>query len=96
MLENEPHTFKEAMSTLEALLMKQAINVEIESIMKNHTWELVDLPPRNKPLACKQILKRKLKANGSIDKYKARSVAKGFKQKKKKKGVDPPICHLGS
>ena len=53
MLENEPHTFKEAMSTLEALLMKQAINVEIESIMKNHTWELVDLPPRNKPLACK-------------------------------------------
>ena len=53
MLENEPQTFKEAMSTPEAPFWKEAINDEIESIMKNHTWELVDLPPRNKPLVCK-------------------------------------------
>ena len=57
------------------------MNDEIESLMKNHTWEPVDLPPRNKPLVCKQIFKRKLKVDGLIDKYKARPVAKGFKQK---------------
>ena len=39
------------------------------------------LPPSNKLLACKWNFKRKLKANGSIDKYKARLVGKGFKQK---------------
>ena len=50
MLDNEPKTFKEAMSTPEALFWKEAINSEIESIMHNHTWKLVDLPPENKPL----------------------------------------------
>ena len=43
MLENEPHMFKKAMSTPEAPFQKEAINGEIESIMKNHTWELVDI-----------------------------------------------------
>ncbi|KAK4400592.1 Retrovirus-related Pol polyprotein from transposon TNT 1-94 [Sesamum angolense] len=49
--------------------------------MQNHTWELVDLPSGSKSLGCKWIMKRKYKADESIDKYKARMVAKGFKQK---------------
>ena len=40
-------------------------------------------PPSNKALACKWIFKRKLKADGLIDKYKVRLVAKGFKQKRR-------------
>ena len=55
---------------------------ELDSIMSNHVWELVNLPLGTKPIECKWIFKRKLKANGSIDKYKARLVAKGFSQKK--------------
>ena len=50
--------------------------------MGNHVWELVDLPPGTKAIGCKWIFKRKLKADGSIDKYKTRLVAKGFSQKK--------------
>ena len=69
------------MSTPEAPFWKEAINSEIESIMQNHTWEIVDLPSGIKPLGCKWIFKKKLKSDGSIDKYKARLVAKGFKQK---------------
>lgn len=80
MIENEPRTIQEALSSPEAPFWKEAINSEIESIMQNHTWELVDLPPGCKPLGCKWILKRKYKADGSIDKYKARLVAKGYKQ----------------
>ena len=46
--------------------------------MQNHTWELVDLPPGSKPLGYKWIFKRKMKTDGSIDKYKARLVVKGY------------------
>ena len=62
--------------------MEGAINNKIDSIMSNHVWEIVDLPPGVKPLGCKWIFKKKLKADGSIDKYKARLVAKRFTQKK--------------
>jgi hypothetical protein len=85
LLEDEPQSFKEAMSMPEALIWKEAVNSEIESILQNHTWELVDLPPSCKPLGYKWIFKRKMKADRSIDKYKARLVVKGYKQKE---GVD--------
>lgn len=44
---------KEALPSLEAPFWKDAINNKIESIMHNHTRELADLSPRNKPLDCK-------------------------------------------
>ena len=56
------------MSTPEAQMWKEAINSEIESILSNHTWELVNLPHGSKPIGCKWIFKRKLKPDGSIDK----------------------------
>ena len=37
----------------EAPLWKKAVNNEIESIMQNHTWGLVDLSPGSKPLGYK-------------------------------------------
>ncbi|PHU14405.1 Calcineurin B-like protein 4 [Capsicum chinense] len=81
LLENEPQTFKEAMSSSDSSFWKEAVNSEIDLILNNHTWELVDLLPGNKPLGSKWIFKRKMKADGTIDKYKARLVVKGFKQK---------------
>ena len=77
----EPQTYKEAITSPEALSWKEAINSEVEFILQNHTWELVDIPPGSKPIGCKWIFKRKLKADGSVDKYKARLVAKGYRQK---------------
>ena len=61
--------------------MKEAINSEIESILSNRTWELADLPPENKPLGSKWIFKRKIKPDGTIDKYKARLGVKRYRQK---------------
>ena len=81
MLESEPQSYKEAVNSLEGSLWKEAIKSEIDSILQNHTWELVDLPPGSKPLGYKWIFKRKMKTNGTIDKYKARLVIKGYKQK---------------
>ena len=53
--------------------------------MGNKTWKLVDLPPGSKPIGCKWIFKRKMKVDGTIDKFKARLVVKGFIQKE---GID--------
>ena len=80
MLEREPQTYKEAMNSTNGLMWKEAIKSEIDSILQNHTWELVDLPPRCKPLSSKWVCKRKRKIDVSIDKYKARLVIKSYKQ----------------
>ena len=53
----------------------------MESLIFNRTWKLVDLPPGCKTIGCKWVLRKKLKLDGSIDKFKARLVAKCFKQK---------------
>ena len=84
-MESEPTSYKEAMSSLEARFWKEAINSEIESILQNNTWEIVELPPGSKAIGCTWVFKKKLKLYGSIDKYKVRLVAKGFTQKK---GID--------
>ena len=68
------------MNSTESLVWKEAIKSEIDSILHNHTWELVDLPPSCKPLSSKWVFKRKQKVDGSIDKYKVRLVIKGYKQ----------------
>ena len=81
LLEGEPRTINEALSTPESAMWKEAIKSEMDSIMQNNTCELVDLPPGCKPLGCKWILMRKYRTDGSVEKYKARLVAKGFRQK---------------
>ncbi|GJX02847.1 zinc finger, CCHC-type containing protein [Tanacetum coccineum] len=48
---------------------RRAIDDEIGSIMENNTWVLSDLPHGCKPLGCKWIFKRKMKVNGTIDKF---------------------------
>lgn len=59
---------------------KKATNEEIEALEKNGTWVLSDLPRRKKPISCRWIFTIKHKADGSIERLKARSVAKGFTQ----------------
>jgi hypothetical protein len=61
------------------------VNDEMDSILSNNTWVLVDLPPSSKPIGCKGVFRRKYNTNGSIQMFKAILVAKGFTQKE---GVD--------
>ena len=53
----------------------------MESLISNRTWKLVDFPLGCKTIGYKWVLRKKLKPDGSIDKFKAKLVAKGFKQK---------------
>ncbi|KAL0314558.1 UNVERIFIED_CONTAM: Retrovirus-related Pol polyprotein from transposon TNT 1-94 [Sesamum angustifolium] len=84
-IEDDPVTFKDVMASLEAKQWKEAVKSEMDCIVSNRTWVLVDLPPGCTTIGCKWIFKKKLKPDGSIDKFKARLVAKGFKQKE---GID--------
>ena len=84
-VEDDPKTFKEAMASRDSAFWKDAIQDEMDSIMSNHTWELVDLPHGSKPIGCKWVFKRKYNSDGTLNTYKARLVAKGFRQKE---GID--------
>ncbi|WJZ80412.1 hypothetical protein VitviT2T_000335 [Vitis vinifera] len=59
---------------------KAAINKEMKSLQKNETWELVECLPGNKPVGCRWIYTVKYKADGSIERFKVRLVAKGYTQ----------------
>ena len=48
--------------------------------MKNKGWTLVDLPNDRRAIEIKWIFKRKTDADSSVTIYKARIVAKGFRQ----------------
>ena len=80
MLEGKPQAYKEAGNYTESLMWKEVINNEIDSILHNHAWKLVDLPSGCKPLSSKRVFKRKRKVDRSIDKYKTRLVIKGYRQ----------------
>ncbi|GKF93602.1 zinc finger, CCHC-type containing protein, partial [Tanacetum coccineum] len=71
------------MLSRDSAFWKEAIDDEIGSVMENNTWVLSDLPPGCKPLSCKWIFKRKMKVDGTIDKFKARLVIQGFRQKER-------------
>ncbi|GAQ93484.1 hypothetical protein KFL_015700010 [Klebsormidium nitens] len=81
----EPKTLEEALSSPEAELWREALEEEFASLQENQTWELCDPPPGVKPIPCKWAFKLKKDENGNVDRFKARLVIKGFKQKK---GVD--------
>jgi hypothetical protein len=73
----QPTSFKEAAKEPHWV---QAMNQEIDSIEKNKTWDLVDLPSHKKSIGVKWVYKTKLNEKGQIEKHKARLVAKGFSQ----------------
>eukprot|EP00253_Pinus_taeda_P014238 PITA_14238 len=50
---------------------------EYGALIKNGTWKLIDPPLGTKPIGCKWVNKNKYKADGSLDKHKARLVEKG-------------------
>nr|GEU71807.1 zinc finger, CCHC-type [Tanacetum cinerariifolium] len=70
-VEDDPKTFDEAMKFQDVAFWKEAIDDETDFIMGNNTWVLAELTPSSKPLGCKWIFKRKLKIDGTVEKFKA-------------------------
>ena len=81
----EPETLQEAMRSEEAEFWKSAMQEELASLHGNNTYVL-EMPPEGvKPIPCKWVFKLKKDATGGFERFKARLVVKGFRQKE---GVD--------
>ena len=53
---------------------------EITTLESNKTWSLTSLPPHKRAIGCKWVYRVKYKADGTMERYKARLMAKGFTQ----------------
>jgi hypothetical protein len=78
----EPLNYEQAKDHKEWM---DSMKEEYESIIKNETWELTKLPDNKTPIGSKWLFKYKFNVDGSIDKYKAILVSKGYSQKQ---GID--------
>uniref|UniRef100_A0A251TCA0 Putative copia protein n=1 Tax=Helianthus annuus TaxID=4232 RepID=A0A251TCA0_HELAN len=76
--DTDPTTYVEASKET---IWQDAMDREMESIIKNDTWELVDPPLNQTPIGVKWIYKTKYDEHGQISKHKARLVVKGYNQK---------------
>jgi hypothetical protein len=61
-------------------LWHQAMVDEYQALIQNNTWHLIPLRVGLNIIDCKWVFKFKQKPDGTIDRYKARLVAKSFKQ----------------
>ena len=70
---SEPSTLKQALTNPH---WTKAMDLEMVALHHNHTWDLVPQPLDVNIIGCKWVYKLKHKSDGSIDRYKARLVAK--------------------
>lgn len=73
----DPTTYKQAIKHSHWV---QAMQNELSALHHNKTWILVDLPKGKTPIGCKWVFITKYRAAGTIERYKAPLVAKGFNQ----------------
>jgi transposase InsO family protein len=75
--ESEPSSYEEAASQQ---VWREGMVEEYVSIMENDVWEVVPRPEGKSVVTSRWLYKIKHAADGSIEKYKARFVARGFSQ----------------
>jgi len=78
----EPSSYAEA---IQSPGWKDAMDKEITALLANETWEVVSLPHGKRPIDCRWVYKVKYRADGTVERLKARLVVKGYTQKA---GVD--------
>jgi hypothetical protein len=82
LLEEEPTCFEESIQRKE---WADAMTEEYQSIMKNEVWEIVPRPKNKDVVSSRWLFKIKHVVDGSIEKYKAIFVTRGFSHKE---GID--------
>nr|KYP53918.1 hypothetical protein KK1_000082 [Cajanus cajan] len=74
---SDPHSYEEASQNMK---WREAMNMEIQAIERNKTWELTDALKGVTPIGVKWVFKTKLNERGNVEKHKARLVAKRYSQ----------------
>jgi hypothetical protein len=73
-----PRTYRTALADPH---WRQAMEEEFSALQSNNTWDLVPRPPSRNVVSGKWIFKHKFNADGSLERYKARWVLRGFSQR---------------
>lgn len=71
----EPEHFSQAVLLPE---WRQAMIAELKALEENGTWSIVSLPPGKTIFGCRWVYKAEFVADGSLERYKVRLVAKGY------------------
>ena len=72
-----PRTIQEALGHSE---WRSTVQEEMNALLNNRIWEIVDLLKEKKAVGWKWVFIVKCKPDGSIERYKARLVTQGFTQ----------------
>ena len=72
-------TYSKAIKSKDSDKWLSAIKSEMDFMYSNQVWTLVDPPDGINPIGCKWIFKKKIGADGQVETYKAKLVAKGFR-----------------
>ena len=78
--DDEPKSVTDALNSKNSGKWMQALEAEYNSLVKSETWELVIPPDDACIVGSKWVFKIKRKANGEVDRYKARLVPQGYSQ----------------
>jgi histone deacetylase 1/2 len=75
---DEPRSLAEALGDSH---WRKAMEEEHDALLRNNTWHLVPSSSSRNLIDCKWVYRVKKRADGTIDRYKACLLAKGFKQR---------------
>jgi Reverse transcriptase (RNA-dependent DNA polymerase) len=79
-ISGDPKTLLEAQEKYDWPKWQDAMDRKISTLQTTGTWSVVSQPPDKNIVGSKWVFQIKCKADGTIDKYKARLVAHGFTQ----------------
>lgn len=77
---NDPQSYKEAISRPDKEQWIEAMRDELNSLAKNHVWDLVKRPVGKNIITNRWVFRVKYSPDGKKERYKARLVARGFCQ----------------
>jgi hypothetical protein len=83
--DGEPSCYQEAMKVSESVKWKKSMKEELDSLERNKTWDLVELPKDRKVVGCKWVYKLKKGVDDKVERYKEIPVEKRYSQKE---GID--------
>jgi Reverse transcriptase (RNA-dependent DNA polymerase)/gag-polypeptide of LTR copia-type/GAG-pre-integrase domain len=81
----EPNTLAEALQRPDGDQYLESAIEEVRAHLENGTWKVVRLPRGKRAIGSRWVFKIKRTADGSIERYKGRIVAKGYAQRE---GID--------
>ena len=75
-----PMSYKEAVNGPYADQWRHAVDLELQALKQNNTWTIVPTPANANVVTAKWVFQVKYLPDGTVDRFKARLVARGFSQ----------------